>query len=141
MWLNAFTTREVCRYCCTASLEDVPSGSSSSPNLFVPQYNFGTMNPLKKGSDSTFWDAPMDYQSDQQQRIFNFIDTTNEMGHDIDELQKRLDTGRLHEFLSPHEETSLVSSAKKRKSSPVHEAAADFDISAFLLDDDHLGQD
>lgn len=89
---------------------------------------------------SGMYDAPLNYD---HSRIFDFIDTANDMGHNIDELQKRLDSGTLNEYMPPFKGThqsssSLLPTPKKRKSSPVSEDIFehDFDISRFLIDDD-----
>ena len=117
--------------------------NNNNTTLFNPAAAYHREGGFERAlrADSAFWDAPHDYQSDQQRRIFNFVDTTDEMGHDIDELQKRLDMGTLDEYFRTGSavggsSSSLVPSPKKRKSSPVDELdAKDFDITNFIVDD------
>lgn len=126
--------------------------SGPGRSLFAPSTSTANMmdhftNHASALDNDDLYAAPTDYD---QQRIFNFIDTTNEMGHDIDELQRRLDSGTLNEYMPALGENirSIMPSPKKRKSSPVEIDAEmelplqeDFDISRFLVDDDeHEGQ-
>jgi len=125
-------------------LEDAIPGR----NLFVPPSNnavpsiHASILPNVTPTDPSFlYSAPSGYD---QRRIFDFIDTTEEMGHDIDELQRRLDSGTLNEYMPAlNEVRSILPSPKKRKSSPVHlddsldlPLEDDFDLSRFLVDDE-----
>ncbi len=111
-------------------LEECPSGTTTqdASSMFVP--------PMGNAGRSIF-EAPGDYNAS---RIFDFIDTTEGMGHDIDELQKRLDLGTLNDFMPALTETrSIGPSPKKRRPSPFESVPIDtndFDISRFLVDDE-----
>lgn len=128
-------------------LEDAPlmtgvqpnlASTSTGPTLFTPTVIPTADYERALHNDSSLWEAPSAYQNAQQQRILNFVDTTDEMGHDIDELQKRLDMGTFDEYFrnAGGASSSLVPSPKKRKSSPVDELdQKDFDITNFIVDD------
>jgi len=123
-------------------IEDGSAGSQLASMFVPPAFKREEQFRGALRHDGNLWEAPSNY-GDQQHRIFNFIDTTNDMGHDIDELQRRLDLGTLGEYLNTDTiadpSTSLVPSPKKRRSSPVEETADitdSFDINNFLVDDD-----
>lgn len=108
-----------------------------SPSIYVPPMDGASVSPAygsgamkRAGFDSPFWEAPLGYEG--KDRIYDIIDTNEALTHNMDELQRQLQTGMFDDLTLPDDSTSLVPSPKKRKSSPVDPITN----SATFLDDD-----